>query len=159
MSSRSSTSSDIDSLFPQRLGHSLYISDDGSKKGVEDEVVGDDGEGEFLEVDGDDEEIVERRAVCVFDFTAECEGEISIETGQVIWVEFRKGVSGWLVVRDEITGGFPTLLSPLSPLPPPPGFYPVLCRNLTLCRYLVEAVLIYLLKRVKGWFRRVTYGF
>jgi len=119
VSSRSSTSSDIDSLFPQRLGHSLYISDDGSKKGVEDEVVGDDGEGEFLEVDGDDEEIVERRAVCVFDFTAECEGEISIETGQVIWVEFRKGVSGWLVVRDEITGGFPTLLSPLSPLPPP----------------------------------------
>jgi len=117
VSSRSSTSSDIDSLFPQRLGHTLYISDDGLKRGVGDEVVGDDGEGEFLEVDGDDEEIVERRAVCVFDFTAECEGEISIETGQVIWVEFRKGVSGWLVVRDEITGGFPILL-PLFPLPP-----------------------------------------
>ena len=119
MSSRSSTSSDIDSLFPQRLGHVLYISDDGWKKGVEDEVVGDDGEGEFLEADGDDEEIVERRAVCVFDFTAECEGEISIETGQVIWVEFRKGVSGWLVVRDEITGGFPIL----SLSPPPPLFF------------------------------------
>jgi len=40
----------------------------------------------------------------VFDFTAECEGEISIEIGQVVWVEFRKGVSGWLIVRDEITG-------------------------------------------------------
>ena len=40
----------------------------------------------------------------MFDFTAECEGEFSIESGQVVWVEFRKGVSGWLVVRDEITG-------------------------------------------------------
>jgi len=58
----------------------------------------------FDEVDGDEEEIVERRAVCIFDFTAECQGEISIEIGQVVWVEFRKGVSGWLVVRDEITG-------------------------------------------------------
>jgi hypothetical protein len=62
------------------------------------------GDAEFVEeVDGD-EEIVERRAVCVFDFTAEYDGEISIEAGQVVWVEFRKGVSGWLVVRDEITG-------------------------------------------------------
>lgn len=55
-------------------------------------------------MDGEEEESVERRAVCVFDFQAECEGEISIEIGQVVWVEFRKGVSGWLVVRDEITG-------------------------------------------------------
>jgi hypothetical protein len=64
---------------------------------------GSNDEEEFVEVDGD-EEVVERRAVCVFDFTAECEGEISIEIGQVVWVEFRKGSSGWLVVRDEITG-------------------------------------------------------
>jgi hypothetical protein len=66
----------------------------------------DDEPDEVFDVDGDDqdEEIVERRAVCVFDFTAECDGEISIEIGQVVWVEFRKGVSGWLVVRDEITG-------------------------------------------------------
>jgi len=56
--------------------------------------------------DGDEEEIVERRAICVFDFVAECEGEISIESGQVVWVEFRKGKSGWLVVRDEFTGAF-----------------------------------------------------
>lgn len=64
----------------------------------------DPGDAVFVEeVDGD-EEVVERRAVCVFDFTAEYDGEISIETGQVVWVEFRKGVSGWLVVRDEITG-------------------------------------------------------
>lgn len=67
---------------------------------------GDGGEegDEDYEVDGEEEESVERRAVCVFDFQAECEGEISIEIGQVVWVEFRKGVSGWLVVRDEITG-------------------------------------------------------
>jgi hypothetical protein len=63
----------------------------------------------YEEVDGEDEEVVERRAVCVFDFTAECQGEISIEIGQVVWVEFRKGVSGWLVVRDEITGTSPPL--------------------------------------------------
>jgi hypothetical protein len=54
--------------------------------------------------DAEEEELVEKRAVCVFDFAAECEGEISIEIGQVVWVEFRKGVSGWLVVKDEITG-------------------------------------------------------
>jgi hypothetical protein len=129
VSSRSSTSSDLDGLFPQRLGHTLYLPDDGWKRAVEDEAVeGDEGEGEYLEVDGDDEEIVERRAVCVFDFTAECEGEISIETGQVIWVEFRKGVSGWLVVRDEITG------NSFSPLP---SHYPissvVYSFNLELC--------------------------
>jgi hypothetical protein len=66
----------------------------------------DDEPEELFDVDGDeqDEEIVERRAVCVFDFSAECDGEISIEIGQVVWVEFRKGASGWLVVRDEITG-------------------------------------------------------
>jgi len=65
----------------------------------------DDEPEELFDVDGDeqDEEIVERRAVCVFDFSAECDGEISIEIGQVVWVEFRKGASGWLVVRDEIS--------------------------------------------------------
>lgn len=64
-----------------------------------------DPEEEFMgEDDAEEEELVERRAVCVFDFAAECEGEISIEIGQVVWVEFRKGVSGWLVVKDEITG-------------------------------------------------------
>jgi hypothetical protein len=66
----------------------------------------DDGDAGFDEEveQRDDEEVVERRAVCVFDFIAECEGEVSVQTGQVVWVEFRKGVSGWLVVRDEITG-------------------------------------------------------
>ena len=103
ISSRSSTSSDLDSFFPQRIGAGpLYVTDDGWKSGFDDEQHEGEEE-EFIEVDGD-EEIVERRAVCVFDFTAECEGEISIEIGQVVWVEFRKGVSGWLVVRDEITG-------------------------------------------------------
>ena len=103
ISSRSSTSSDLDSFFPQRIaGGPLYITDDDWKRGLEDEQHEGEEE-EFIEVDGD-EESVERRAVCVFDFTAECEGEISIEIGQVVWVEFRKGVSGWLVVRDEITG-------------------------------------------------------
>ena len=99
ISSRSSTSSDIDSLFPQRIpAGTLDAAEDTWKlSGANDD------EEEFVEVDGD-EEIVERRAVCVFDFTAECEGEISIEIGQVVWVEFRKGVSGWLVVKDEITG-------------------------------------------------------
>jgi hypothetical protein len=104
ISSRSSTSSDLDSFFPQRIGAGpLYIADDGWKQGLEDEQHEGGDDEEFVEVDGD-EESVERRAVCVFDFTAECEGEISIEIGQVVWVEFRKGVSGWLVVRDEITG-------------------------------------------------------
>jgi hypothetical protein len=74
----------------------LYVSEDDSWRR--------DSEEEAFEVDGEDEELVERRAVCVFDFSAECEGEISIEIGQVVWVEYRKGVSGWLVVRDEITG-------------------------------------------------------
>jgi hypothetical protein len=60
--------------------------------------------GEDDDDDAEEEELVEKRAVCVFDFAAECEGEISIEIGQVVWVEFRKGVSGWLVVKDEITG-------------------------------------------------------
>src|SRR5579859_3696253 len=101
VSSRSSTSSDLDSFFPQRIGGGLYISEDDWRAGV--------GEGGFEgegDVDGEEEELVEKRAVCVFDFAAECEGEISIEIGQVVWVEFRKGVSGWLVVRDEITGKF-----------------------------------------------------
>jgi hypothetical protein len=104
ISSRSSTSSDLDSFFPQRIGAGpLYVADDGWREGIADHDDLDDQEFDH-EVDDGDEEIVERRAVCVFDFTAECEGEISIEIGQVVWVEFRKGVSGWLVVRDEITG-------------------------------------------------------
>lgn len=99
VSSRSSTSSDLESFFPQRIGPggTSYVTDESWRQGPN---VDPD---EYVEVDGD-EESVERRAVCVFDFAAECEGEISIETGQVVWVEFRKGVSGWLVVRDEITG-------------------------------------------------------
>jgi len=100
VSSRSSTSSDIDSFFPQRLGGQLYVTADDWKH---DPLLLQAQDEEF-EVDGEDEEVVERRAVCVFDFVAECQGEISIEIGQVVWVEFRKGVSGWLVVRDEITG-------------------------------------------------------
>lgn len=104
ISSRSSTSSDLDSFFPQRIvgAGPLYIADEGWKQEVGDEDQRVD-EGFDEAVDGE-EEIVERRAVCVFEFTAECEGEIGIEIGQVVWVEFRKGVSGWLVVRDEITG-------------------------------------------------------
>lgn len=98
MSSRSSTSSDLDGFFPNRLGAQLYISEDTWRQG---EDGGD--EGGFGD-DAEEEELVEKRAVCVFDFAAECEGEISIEIGQVVWVEFRKGVSGWLVVKDEITG-------------------------------------------------------
>lgn len=105
VSSRSSTSSDIDALFPAKIGGGpLYISEemwkDVSLQGEDDEDAEFDEEGEQR----DDEEVVERRAVCVFDFIAECEGEVSVQTGQVVWVEFRKGVSGWLVVRDEITG-------------------------------------------------------
>ena len=107
MSSRSSTSSDLDSFFPTRIGGALYVADeDAWRRGVTDN-----GDEEAFEVDGEDEELVERRAVCVFDFMAEMEGEISIEIGQVVWVEFRKGVSGWLVVRDEITGSsFPMVV-------------------------------------------------
>lgn len=107
ISSRSSTSSDLDSFFPQRIGAGpLYVTEESWKQHVHQDDDGADlQQEEFdVEVDDGDEEIVERRAVCVFDFTAECEGEISIEIGQVVWVEFRKGVSGWLVVRDEITG-------------------------------------------------------
>jgi hypothetical protein len=105
VSSRSSTSSDIDALFPAKIGGGpLYVSEEMWK----DVSLGgdDDGDAEFDEEveQRDDEEVVERRAVCVFDFIAECEGEVSVQTGQVVWVEFRKGVSGWLVVRDEITG-------------------------------------------------------
>jgi hypothetical protein len=102
---------------------------------VEDEGVGDEGEGEFLEVDGDDEEIVERRAVCVFDFTAECEGEVSIETGQVVWVEFRKGASGWLVVRDEITGRIRC--------PPPLSLHPLLTSSQSAIFQSIWVVLIF----------------
>ena len=91
ISSRSSTSSDLDSFFPSRMQTS----------GMEEQTSWKE------EVDGDDEEVVERRAICVFDFEAECEGELTIEIGQVVWVEFRKGASGWLVVRDEITGTLP----------------------------------------------------
>ena len=92
----------MESFFPQRIGGggTSYVTEDSWRQSPN--VDAD----EYVEVDGD-EESVERRAVCVFDFSAECEGEISIETGQVVWVEFRKGVSGWLVVRDEITGMAP----------------------------------------------------
>jgi hypothetical protein len=86
----------------------LYIADESWKlltaeEGGLEQPVGA-GDEDYEVMDGEEEESVERRAVCVFDFQAECEGEISIEIGQVVWVEFRKGVSGWLVVRDEITG-------------------------------------------------------
>jgi hypothetical protein len=96
VSSRSSTSSDLESFFPQRIGGQIYVASEDWRNEQE--------EGYEEVEDGEDEEIVERRAVCVFDFAAECPGEVSIEIGQVVWVEFRKGVSGWLVVRDEITG-------------------------------------------------------
>ena len=102
ISSRSSTSSDLDFLFPTRLAGAIVTE---TFEGREQEWNEEDLEDVFPE-DGDEEEIVERRAICVFDFVAECEGEISIESGQVVWVEFRKGKSGWLVVRDEFTGAF-----------------------------------------------------
>jgi hypothetical protein len=109
ISSRSSTSSDLDSFFPSRGGN---VGGDGVDDGWREDE------------EGEDEEVVERRAVCVFDFEAECEGEMTIESGQVVWVEFRKGVSGWLVVRDEITGiNYPIYISiyiyilPSIPLP------------------------------------------
>jgi len=90
----------------------LYIADESWKLlTADDGGLEQAGEEDYEVMDGEEEESVERRAVCVFDFQAECEGEISIEIGQVVWVEFRKGVSGWLVVRDEITGNLP----PLSP--------------------------------------------
>jgi len=96
VSSRSSTSSDLDGFFPNRLGAQLDVTEDTWRNSNDEEFMGED--------DAEEEELVEKRAVCVFDFAAECEGEISIEIGQVVWVEFRKGVSGWLVVKDEITG-------------------------------------------------------
>ena len=83
------------------MGAQVYVSEDLWKTGDDhEEFMGDEDD------DAEEEELVEKRAVCVFDFAAECEGEISIEIGQVVWVEFRKGVSGWLVVKDEITGKF-----------------------------------------------------
>jgi len=101
VSSQSSTSSDLDGFFPNRMGAQVYVSEDLWKAGDDpEEFRGDEDD------DAEEEELVEKRAVCVFDFAAECEGEISIEIGQVVWVEFRKGVSGWLVVKDEITGKF-----------------------------------------------------
>lgn len=99
VSSRSSTSSDLDGFFPNRLGAQLDVTEETWRNTNHEEFMGED--------DAEEEELVEKRAVCVFDFAAECEGEISIEIGQVVWVEFRKGVSGWLVVKDEITGTRP----------------------------------------------------
>ena len=93
----------------------MYIADESWKLLTAEEgglEQGGAGDEDYEVMDGEEEESVERRAVCVFDFQAECEGEISIEIGQVVWVEFRKGVSGWLVVRDEITGTpLPTIQS------------------------------------------------
>lgn len=90
------------------MGGQLYVSEDLWKTGDhEEEFTGDVNDDED---DAEEEELVEKRAVCVFDFAAECEGEISIEIGQVVWVEFRKGVSGWLVVKDEITGKIQIIL-------------------------------------------------